>query len=188
MLSSKKCLLFTSRPTAFIFFNILMRAEHVLTLSCHLSPCCWVVAGLWWELLFPGFALFFIKCTCFCRPKMKSPDCSREGEVKHQNGTKKVGIWKINCVNFCSYYFLPQETVIPPTSPILNHEDVEENSHEMVIIQSDKSTGNFNFCRLFWFLADFLTFKPEEFLSPSWKLNHYKSSKNFFSQKQNYKW
>ena len=121
---------------------------------------------------FPGFALFFIKCTCFCRPKMKSPDCSREGEVKHQNGTKKVGIWKINCVNFCSYYFLPQETVIPPTSPILNHEDVEENSHEMVIIQSDKSTGNFNFCRLFWFLEDFLTFKAEEFLFLSWKLNH----------------
>ena len=116
--------------------------EHVLTLSCHLRPCCWVVAGLWESCYFPGFALFFIKCTCFCRPKMKSPDCSREGEVKHQNGTKKVGIWKINCVNFCSYYFLPQETVIPPTSPILNHEDVEENSHEMVIIQSDKSSGN----------------------------------------------
>ena len=152
MLSSKKCLLFTSRPGAFIFFNILMREESmfwpfpvisalVVELSLDYDESCY----------FPGFALFFIKCTCFCRPKMKSPDCSREGEVKHQNGTKKVGIWKINCVNFCSYYFLPQETVIPPTSPIRNHEDVEENSHEMVIIQSDKSTGNFNFCRLFWF-------------------------------------
>ena len=31
--------------------------------------------------------------------------------------------------------------MIPPTSPILNHEDAEENSHEMVIIQSDKTTG-----------------------------------------------
>ena len=142
MLSSKKCLLFTSRPAAFIFFNILMResmfwpfpviSDLVVELSLDYEESCY----------FPGFALFFIKCTCFCRPKMKSPDCSREGEVKHQNGTKKVGIWKINCVNFCSYYFLPQETVIPPTSPILNHEDVEENSHEMVIIQSDKSSGN----------------------------------------------
>ena len=32
--------------------------------------------------------------------------------------------------------------MIPPSSPILNHEDAEENSHEMVIIQSDKSTGD----------------------------------------------
>ena len=101
---------------------------------------------------------------------MKSPDCSREGEVKHQNGTKKVGIWKINCVNFCSYYFLPQETVIPPTSPILNHEDVEENSHEMVIIQSDKSSGNFNLCNK----------KAEAF--KSLKLNH-SAFKNFFLAK-----
>ena len=48
----------------------------------------------------PGFALFAIKCTCFCSPKLRrneksssSPATEAAGngvEIKHQNGTKKV--------------------------------------------------------------------------------------------------
>ena len=73
---------------------------------------------------------------------MKSPDCSRvEGEVKHQNGgTKKV--FSENKLSTSALIISSQqETVISPTSPILNHDDAEENCHEMVIIPSDKSTG-----------------------------------------------
>ena len=75
---------------------------------------------------------------------MKIPDCSREeGEVKHQNGgTKKVFLEnKLSNSALIISSQQEKETVISPTSPILNHDNAEENCHEMVIIQSDKSTG-----------------------------------------------
>ena len=82
---------------------------------------------------------------------MKSPDCSRvEGEVKHQNGgTKKVFLEnKLSTSTLIISSQQEKETVISPTSPILNHDDAEENCHEMVIIQSDKSTGIIHFIKL----------------------------------------
>ena len=73
---------------------------------------------------------------------MKSPDCSRvEGEVKHQNGGTKKVFLENKLSTSALIISSQQETVISPTSPILNHDDAEENCHEMVIIQSDKSTG-----------------------------------------------
>ena len=80
---------------------------------------------------------------------MKSPDCSRvEGEVKHQNGGTKKVFLENKLSTSALIISSQQETVISPTSPILNHDDAEENCHEMVIIQSDKSTGIIHFIKL----------------------------------------
>jgi len=72
-----------------------------------------------------GFALFAIKCTCFCSPKLRrneksssSPATEAAGngvEIKHQNGTKKD----------------------PVLSPILKHEGVDLNGHEMMMINME---------------------------------------------------
>ena len=68
-----------------------------------------------------GFALFFIKCTCFCRPKPgKNEKNASEKETKYTNGTKVrqfickyliFCIWKgLNLRNFPFWWKIPPLT------------------------------------------------------------------------------
>ena len=87
-------------PTAFLIFNenCCQQTQWTLSKLHSVSPDDCDDCGSH-SSISSGFALFFIKCTCFCRPqhhKAGTEEAEEEDKSKLQNGTKKV-ILKVHC-------------------------------------------------------------------------------------------